>query len=385
MKRLLFLSVCLMVAMLSFAHDFEVDGIYYNITSSSEPYEVAVTYKGTSVSQYSNEYTGTVTIPMAINYEGKNYSVTSIGYRAFMDCEGLTSVNIPNSVKSIGTEAFINCGLTSVTIPEGVTTIGASAFGSKINSVIVPNSVTSIGRRAFSGTSWFSTYYQNQPDGVIYIGKVAYCAKGNSSTLTIKEGTLGIAEEAFYDHRSVTSVTIPSSLVSIDQNAFYGLTSLQKVIIKDIASWCRVKIAGRYSTNPLSGAGRLYSDEDTEITNLVIPEGVTTINNYVFQKCSSLNSVSIPNSVTNISIEAFGNCSNLKSVTINNRDIISKNYSSSSENLSRIFGGQVTSYILPNDLTSIGSYAFSGCSSLNSITIPNSVTSIGSYAFKYCI
>ena len=373
-----------MVAMLSFAHDFEVDGIYYNITSSSEPYEVAVTYKGTSVSQYSNEYTGTVTIPMAINYEGKNYSVTSIGYRAFMDCEGLTSVNIPNSVKSIGTEAFINCGLTSVTIPEGVTTIGASAFGSKINSVIVPNSVTSIGRRAFSGTSWFSTYYQNQPDGVIYIGKVAYCAKGNSSTLTIKEGTLGIAEEAFYDHRSVTSVTIPSSLVSIDQNAFYGLTSLQKVIIKDIASWCRVKIAGRYSTNPLSGAGRLYSDEDTEITNLVIPEGVTTINDYVFQKCSSLNSVSIPNSVTNISIEAFGNCSNLKSVTINNRDIISKNYSSSSENLSRIFGGQVTSYILPNDLTSIGSYAFSGCSSLNSITIPNSVTSIGSYAFSIC-
>ena len=129
MKRILFLSLCLMTAMLSFAHDFEVknaDGktIYYNITSSTAPYTVAVTYQGTSYSEYKNEYTGSVTIPEKVTYNGKTYSVTSIGDYAFWYCSGLTSITIPNSVTSIGDYAFYYCsGLTSVTIPNSVTTI----------------------------------------------------------------------------------------------------------------------------------------------------------------------------------------------------------------------------------------------------------------------
>jgi len=113
MKRLLSLFLCLMMAMLSFAHDFEVVNangktIYYNITSSSD-LTVAVTYKGTSSSQYSYEYTGNVTIPATVIYSGKTYSVTSIGSDAFYECSDLTSITIPNIVTSIGSRAFSGC------------------------------------------------------------------------------------------------------------------------------------------------------------------------------------------------------------------------------------------------------------------------------------
>ena len=106
MKRLLSLSLFLMMAMLSFAHDFEVDGIYYDIISSTAPYTVAVTYQGTSYSEYSNEYTGSVTIPEKVTYNGKTYSVTYIGWSAFRECSSLTLIDIPNSVTSIGNGAF---------------------------------------------------------------------------------------------------------------------------------------------------------------------------------------------------------------------------------------------------------------------------------------
>ena len=151
MKKIL-LSLCLLLASLSGrAHDFEVDGIYYDITSSTDK-TVAVTYRGNSYSSYSNEYSGTVTIPATVTFNQTTYSVTSIGIKAFSFCSGLTSVNIPNSVTSIGNYAFEYCtGLTSVTISNSVTSIGHSAFYccTGLTSVTIPNSVTSIGGYAF--------------------------------------------------------------------------------------------------------------------------------------------------------------------------------------------------------------------------------------------
>ena len=90
----------------SLAHDFEVDGVFYNKTSDNT---VAVTYKGYSYDSYSNEYIGDVVIPSSVDYNGATYSVTSIGYRAFEWCSSLTSIEIPNSVTSIGDEAFSDC------------------------------------------------------------------------------------------------------------------------------------------------------------------------------------------------------------------------------------------------------------------------------------
>ena len=122
--RHLFTALLLLCATAVAAHDFTVDGIYYNITDATNK-TVEVTYGGTSYSQYSNEYNGSVVIPESVTYYGTTYSVTTIGDEVFKICSGLTSVVIPNSVTSIGNSAFSGCyRLTSVVIPNSVTSIG---------------------------------------------------------------------------------------------------------------------------------------------------------------------------------------------------------------------------------------------------------------------
>lgn len=130
------------------AYDFEVDGICYKILSEEER-TVEVTYSSWGNNGF---YRGDIELPKKVINRSKTYTLTSIGWGAFSDCRGLTSLTIPNSVTSIGDIAFSHCsGLTSVTIPNSVTSIGDSAFSfcSGLTSMTIPNSVTSIGREAF--------------------------------------------------------------------------------------------------------------------------------------------------------------------------------------------------------------------------------------------
>ena len=160
------------------AHDIEVansDGvtIYYVWTNNNT--ELAVSYRGNDFGSYLNEYSGNVVIPKSVTYNGKSYSVTSIGNWAFRNCSGLTSVTIPNSVTSIGKSAFQYCyGLTSVTIPNSVTSIGGEAFYScsGLTSVTIPNSVTSIGQYAFRNCSGLTSV--TIPNSVTSIGANAF-------------------------------------------------------------------------------------------------------------------------------------------------------------------------------------------------------------------
>ncbi|MBP3349656.1 MAG: leucine-rich repeat domain-containing protein [Bacteroidaceae bacterium] len=147
MKTKLFLIwiMVLCIPLSLYAHAFEVDGIYYNYSSTTR--KAYVTYRGSSYDSYSNEYTGAVIIPESVTYNGTTYSVTSISQYAFRGCSGLTSVNIPNSVTSIDEYTFYGCsGLTSVNIPNSVTSIGGYSFYycSGLTSITIPNSVTSI-------------------------------------------------------------------------------------------------------------------------------------------------------------------------------------------------------------------------------------------------
>ena len=330
----LFTALLLLCATAVVAHDFEVGGIYYNITSTTD-FTVGVTYRGNYSSQYSNEYTGSVVIPESVIYNGSTYSVTSIGDGAFGDCSGLTSIEIPNSVTSIGSSAFLDCsGLMSIEIPNSVTSFGINVFfgcrslvllvvgnkflgeiplrdsynlkyvvwisseeemtaeitwdesyfqerillgdlvipenitcngksytvtsigsgvfaGAELRSVEIPNSVTSIGDRAFSGcavlesveipssvtsigsdafngTAWYDAWYDNQQNGVAYLGKVLYEYIGvmpENTSIKILEGTTGIAGGAFSGCSGLTNITslIPAENLFKMYNVFYRL------------------------------------------------------------------------------------------------------------------------------------------------------------------
>ena len=313
-------------------------------------------------------------------------SVTSIGGLAFNNCDGLASITIPNSVTSIGYGAFAYCdSLASITIPEGVTSIGNSAFEgcTSLASVTIPNSVTSIGygafaycdslasitipegvtsivNGAFSGTAW----YDNQPDGLVYAGKVLYSYKGTmpaGTSISVKEGTLSIGEGAFSYFTGLTSVTIPSSVTSIENYAFRGCSGITSIEIPN-----SVTSIGSYAFHGCTG-----------LTSIEIPNSVTSIGSNAFSGCSSLASITIPNSVTSIGVSAFYECTSLASITIG--EGVTSIGDCAFYNCTRL-----ASITIPEGVTSIGNSAFYGCTGLTSFEIPNSVTSIGDNAFRGC-
>jgi hypothetical protein len=158
--------------------------------------------------------------------------VISIGRLAFSSC-GLPSVTFPDSVTTIGDFAFQYNNFTSITFGKGITTIGGSAFDystafNQKASITFSDSITSIGGSAFGATSWLA----DQPNGVVYAGKVAYLYKGDmpaNTSITLLDGTKGIADAAFRDCKGLVSITIPSSVTSIGNGAFNGCTGLTSV------------------------------------------------------------------------------------------------------------------------------------------------------------
>ncbi len=346
MKKIISLFLTLFVASSVWAVDFVSNGIYYNYVSKTEK-TVAVTCFSSKL------YSGNVSIPSSVTYNGNSYSVTSIGEKAFYNCSGLTSVTIPSSVTSIGEMAFYYCsGLTSVTIPNSVSSIGYYAFKGceSLTSVTIPNSVTKIGDSAFEGCSGLTS-------------------------VTIPNSVTSIIGGTFSGCTGLTSVTIPNSVTSIGGHAFSGCTGLTSVTIPN-----SVTSIGWGAFSGCSG-----------LTSVTIPNSVTSIGKDAFSGCTGLTSVTIPNSVTSIGGYAFSGC---MSVTISGDISEIGSYAFNCKSVTLLEGvtkiGErafmdctgLTSVTIPNSVTSIGSFAFWGCTGLDSITIPSSVRFIASDAFR---
>ena len=382
MRKLLFLLILSLLPLAASAYAEEIDGIYYTLHYDD------IT---ASVTSNPNKYSGDVVIPDEVIYKDTKYSVTSIGWDAFADCSSLTSVTIPNSVTSIGSGAFSGCSsLASVTIPNSVTSIGQYAFSecSSLTSVTIPNSVTSIESSAFKGCSGLtsvtipnsvtsiesSAFYNCNGLTAVYITDLeAWCKIAFNSFIDSYSNPLSYAHHLFLDGEEITELTIPNSITSIGNDAFYGCSGLTSVTIPNSVT----SIGG----DAFYGCSGLNS--------VTIPNSVTSIGWGAFEKCHSLASVSIGNSVTSIGDYAFLHCSNLAALYISDLEAwcnISFGNSSSCPGSAHLFlnGEEITEVTIPSSVTSIGNYAFYGCSGLTSVTIPNSVTSIGIESFCCC-
>ncbi len=385
---------------------------------------------------YINYYNLTsITIPNNVKSIGKNAfsgytALTEIRFNATAmdDLDENSNIFALSRVKSNGIKVIIGKNvkkipaflfnaddapkITSIEFEKGSVceNIGSHAFYNcdSLTSVTIPNSVTSIGNYAFSGCS--SLEY-NEYDNGYYLGNkenpyvVLVKAKDKSITsCDIHENTRFICDDAFNRCTSLTSVTIGNSVTSIGANAFYNCTSLKEVHISDIASWCNISFSD-YDSNPLFYANNLYINNEL-VTDVVIPDTVTKINNYAFYNCTSLESVTIPNSVTSIGDYAFRGCTSLvyneyeNGYYLGNESnpylvLVKAKYTSITsctiyENTRFIHSSafydcdSLKSITIPNSVISIGGGAFYRCSSLTSITIPNSVISIGNNAFFGC-
>lgn len=324
-----------------------LETVYFNAIASNDDEDVSFDFSfensvktviyGDKVTKVARDFNNNSNLERVVL--GSN--VKSIGNNAFSDCTSLKSITIPENVAEIGDSAFYGCtNLTSITIPESVTEIGVSAFENCTNllGLQIPSNIEKIGDDAFDDTAW----YNNQPDGLLYIGKVLYAYKGDKTKATdveIKEGTKVISNDVFSDCVNLKNVVIPDSVSSIGSSVFENCTSLESITIPDAVT----KI------------GYFAFENCTSLKKIALPDGVSSLGMGLFSGCTSIESVNIPNGVTALGY-TFSGCKKLKSITI------------------------------PESVTAISRMTFSDCISLESIVIPKNVSFIsdGNDVFDGC-
>ena len=288
--------------------------------------------------------------------------ITSIGYGAFADCSGLTSLNLHAGITEIGDDAFYHCsGLTSLNLPTGITKIGGYAFYycSGLTSLTLPAGITEISYGIFEGCSGLTSL--NLPAGITKIGDDAFRGCSGLTSLTLPAGITSIYDRAFWGCSGLTSLNLPAGITKISDGAFEGCSGLTSLTLP-------------------AGITEIGSDAFwgcSGLTSLTLPAGITKISDGAFEWCSGLTSLTLPAGITEIGESAFYGCSGLTSLTL------PAGINSIGASAFRDCSG-LTSLTLPAGITSIGDHAFRDCSGLTSLTLPAGITRIGSQAFRGC-
>ena len=295
-----------------------------------------------------------------LTYGDFQYKIEDDNSCTITDYDGMaSSLSIPSAinghtVKQIDTGALSDNGIiTSVTIPNGVTTIGFSAFNGciKLERIKFSSNLDTVCENAFNNTKWFN----NQPNGLVYVGKVAYKYKGDmprNTKITVKSDTVSISESAFKDCANLTAIS---------GYAFYEEKNLTSVKIPEtvnrIGNWAFLDCEG--------------------LKNLNIPDGVKRIESWTFSNCSSLTNITVPDSVTVLDGLAFSYCTNLKNIEL-------------SKNLTEIGMGALShctsleTIDIPDSVIIMDNIAMAGCSELKSVNIGSNLKTVGGQVFAGC-
>lgn len=327
-------------------------------------------------------YNRTIFAKLPVGYQG-NYAIsdgiTIIASSAFFNCQGLTGLDIPNSVNRIGIGAFYSCqGLTTVNIPDGVKQIDAGAFSDCSNLIQV-----------------------DLPDGITYLSDELFYNCTNLQNASIPGQTTHIGNRAFQGCAAIVEAKIPSSVGYIGDEAFADCTALSGVILPEKVDTIGVNIFGKCTNlNTTLVIGKTFIKCPYTARSFVVPEGIEQIASYAFQNCEELYKVQLPQSVESIGEHAFEWCASLYEMDLPEKiDTIGQYAFNGCESLGSIHVPETVRFIapytfigcaklsdvqLPKQLVGIGNCAFSNCKSLLNIVFPESLSMLGSSVFEGC-
>ena len=323
-------------------------------------------------------------------------TVTSIGNASFYRCTGLTAIDVPASVTGIGESAFYECtALTILQLHEGLQSIDQNAFAGcvGITSVSIPSTLSytgyvifngyngpftgcvnltdvsigigaDLGNGAFKGlTNLKNVTFTGVPDSANpgSIGNLAFRGCTNLININIPNGVAFIGQAAFMDCSGLKSVTIPSSITGWGNGAFVNCGSLNVVTLQ----------------TGLTSLGNATFVQCNSLESIDIPDGVTSIGNSTFAYCASLANIKIPNTVTRFEEGAFSGCGKLASINI-------PTSVTSFENSVFADCPILDNVVIPSSVTNMGGFTFVRCTGLRSINLSPNITSIGEYAFNSC-
>lgn len=400
MKKHLLLILMILLPLAVSAENVEINGVNYKLNFREKSAMVIG-------SNDNKRYAGEIIIPSSINDSGDDYSVTKIGNSAFADCNELTSVTIPSSVTVIGNTVFKGCtSLASIVVEDGnpnydsrencnaiiETTSNKLLYG--CNGTVIPNSVRTIGKQAFYGSGITSVII---PDEVTGIEREAFGKCNALSYVYIGRDLTNIGYDVFLECDNPVTVELNNNAIVSKNYDFQESTAesfllgghVEELILgEDVTSigdyaFFRSSITSVKMSNNVTTIGKHAFFESSRLTSIELSENLTHIGEWAFAGCGKLSSITIPQSVKCINLFGFQFCYDLKKVEVNSNEVVSRD-GEQFYTLTSCFGNQVEEYVLGEDVRKIAYIAFAESAKLTTVTLPSNLTCVEDSAFRGC-